>query len=379
LIPLRQPTSVLAGSSLLLALFCPAVVSAGSCPAVPDWKTFVSEMVSPDGRVIDWGTPDQRSTSEGQAYALLMALIASDRSAFDRILQWTENNLAHGDLRSRLPAWHWGRAQDGDWRVIDPNPASDADLWMAYTLIEASRFWKEPRYLELGRSLARLVLEKETQVMPRFGRILLPAPKGFVEPNGSVRVNPSYMPPQILRRLADLFPEDGWEELLDSSMRILLARPNGLQSDWLIIDPQGRPRLEDERGRIGSYAAIRVYLWAGMLSPDAPEGITLRRHLARAVPRLLRKDGILKAHDAVTSQARETLPTGLTATLLPLIRSLRLDTDLARLCLTLGNDPSVLVDGYYTRTLAWLSLAWMHGAFRFGTDGRLILSWSQDP
>ena len=30
--------------------------------------------------------------------------------------------------------------------MLDPNSASDADVWMAYSLVEAGRLWKIPCY-----------------------------------------------------------------------------------------------------------------------------------------------------------------------------------------------------------------------------------------
>ncbi len=45
-----------------------------------------------------------RTTSEGQAYALCFALVANEHREFELLLSWTINNLALGDLRSRQPA-----------------------------------------------------------------------------------------------------------------------------------------------------------------------------------------------------------------------------------------------------------------------------------
>ncbi|MEK9939779.1 MAG: glycosyl hydrolase family 8, partial [Methylotenera sp.] len=77
------------------------------------------------------------TTSEGQAYALFFALVANDQPQFERLLQWTQLNLAQGNLATNLPAWHWGQKADGSWGVIDGNSASDADIWIVYTLLEA--------------------------------------------------------------------------------------------------------------------------------------------------------------------------------------------------------------------------------------------------
>lgn len=118
-----------------------------------DWKAFVDSQIQADGRVIDFTTPEQQSTSEGQSYALFFALVANDRATFETVLGWTANNLCEGQLGGRLPAWQWGRRADGSYGVLDAHSAADADAWIAYALLEAGRLWRAPRYAESGRAL----------------------------------------------------------------------------------------------------------------------------------------------------------------------------------------------------------------------------------
>jgi endoglucanase len=66
---------------------------------------------------------------------------------FDRLLHWTQANLAGGDLQTHLPAWLWGK-QGRPVEDSRPNSASDADVWMAYALIEAGRLWNVPVYTQ---------------------------------------------------------------------------------------------------------------------------------------------------------------------------------------------------------------------------------------
>ena len=127
---------------LIVALFMFSM--AGGCKDGPWrlWNSYANRFVDPSsGRVFD-PRGDQQTTSEGQAYALFFALVDNDRPTFDRVLAWTQGNLAGGDLATHLPAWLWGKNQDGQWTVLDANSASDADTWMAYTLLEAGRLWK---------------------------------------------------------------------------------------------------------------------------------------------------------------------------------------------------------------------------------------------
>ena len=108
------------------------------------WKSYSSRFMDGQVRVIDRDAHD-RTTSEAQAYGLFMALVANSRPRFDGLLRWTQLNLAAGSLESALPAWLWGRGPNDRWQVLDDNSASDADAWMAYTLLEAGQAWREPQ------------------------------------------------------------------------------------------------------------------------------------------------------------------------------------------------------------------------------------------
>ena len=172
------------------------------------WEGYKRGFLEESGRIVEHDE-GARTTSEAEAYGLFFALVADDRAAFDRILQWTQTNLAGGDLRSNLPGWLWGCASDGGWRVLDKNSASDADLWMAYTLIQAGRLWDEPGFTKLGAAIAGQVAGQSVTRIAGVGTLLLPAPVGF-NSKDSVELNPSYMPVQLLYGLAAALPDGPW-------------------------------------------------------------------------------------------------------------------------------------------------------------------------
>ena len=67
----------------------------------PAWEQFKKEYVSAEGRIIDPSDARKITTSEGQSYGLFFALAANDRDGFRKLFEWTQNNLAEGDLRAR--------------------------------------------------------------------------------------------------------------------------------------------------------------------------------------------------------------------------------------------------------------------------------------
>ena len=145
----------------------------------PAWEQFKKDYISEGGRVIDPSDTRKITTSEGQSYALFFALAANDRKAFDLLLTWTRDNLASGDLNAHLPAWLWGQKDKDAWAVIDNNSASDADVWIAWSLVEAGRLWKDRDYTRTGKALLKRIVSEEVVNVPGLGAMLLPGKVGF--------------------------------------------------------------------------------------------------------------------------------------------------------------------------------------------------------
>ncbi|MGN6316362.1 cellulose synthase complex periplasmic endoglucanase BcsZ [Trinickia sp.] len=352
--------------------------SAAACTfGWPLWDRFKQGFLSADGRVIDVGSADERTVSEGQGYALFFALVANDRATFDEVLRWTENNLAAGDLTSHLPAWLWGRAQDGNWRVLDDNSASDADLWIAYALMQAGALWHERSYTARGAVLARHILEQETATLPGLGLTLLPGPQGFHPNPDEWRVNPSYVPLQVLRGLAAQQPDDGrWARLTASASTMLRdSAPRGFAPDWARYRAgQGFLPDTDTQGR-GSYDAIRVYLWAGMLDPTGAGAKRLLEHFKPFADYIAAHGAPYESIDTTTGEAKQTGNAGFSAAAAPFLAALgqraAADAQVRRVQSLEAQEPP----GYYTSVLTLFGLGWRDGLFRFKANGALDVRW----
>lgn len=336
----------------------------------PAWESYKQHMVSPEGRVIDRSTQQQITTSEGQSYALFFALVANDRDSFDRLLNWTRDNLAGGDLASRLPAWQWGLDKTGQWQVLDPNNASDADLWIAYSLLEAGRLWRRPDYLQLGNHVLWRSAAQTLRKLPGLGLMLLPGDVGFESAQGW-RLNPSYVPPQLFARFALIAPI--WSEVAKNSRRLLIdGSPKGFVPDWLIWQAGQGGIIEGQNAK-GSYDAIRVYLWSGMLAPDAPERASLLAHLKPMAEATARLGFVPEQVATATGEHAGTGPVGFSAALFPLLAndSAALSTQRERLRL---NPP--LADAYYNQSLLMFGQGWDEQRYQFDKDGRLQPNWA---
>lgn len=235
-----------------------------------EWIAYREAYIQADGRVID-RSQDDVTTSEGQAYAAARAAWVGDLATFHRVLTWTRHNLQASDPR-RLPAWRWGRRPDGSWGVLDQNPASDADIWLAWSLITAGRRWDRPQWVTDGAALAGEVWDAETAVVSGR-RLLLPGP-WVLGPGGcapeeagpepaTVLVNPSYYMPFAFRLFAEVDPNHAWLGLVDESYRLFdeILAPHGAP-DWVRIDRRTGAVVafaESESARaVSGYEAIRA-------------------------------------------------------------------------------------------------------------------------
>lgn len=328
--------------------------------------------------MIDVGSADSRTVSEGQSYALFFALVANDRPTFDKVLQWTENNLAGGDLTAHLPAWLWGHAPDGRWKVLDENAASDADLWIAYSLLEAGTLWHERAYTSLGARLAKRVLDEETGDLPGLGLTLLPGPQGFHPAPDVWRLNPSYLPLQVIRGIgAQLADDPRWPGLATTSARVLEASAlNGFAPDWSRFRTEHGFVPDDVTQARGSYDAIRVYLWTGML--DSRDG-----GASRLLERFAPFADFIAAHGAppetVDTATGEPGPNpgnaGFAAAAVPFLVARKQDALADAQARRADSLAAQSAPAYYDSVLMLFGLGWRDGRYRFGPDGGLDAAW----
>lgn len=257
-------------------------------------RRFLDRYMRPDGRVV---RPTQSATtvSEGQAYALLIAVALGDENRFGRVLTWARDNLREG---GPLMGWLW---RDG--AVVDRSPASDADVDAARALVLAADRFGVDDYRDAGVRVARSVVNRLT-VPAGDNRVLVAGPWATTAPRF---VNPSYLSPRALRVLETATGDPVWAELGRSSYRIvdqLTAVRPGLPPDWARLTDRQAVRPAPPPGRphdraVYSHDAARVLVRMG--ADCRPAG---RRLAARAWP-FLREAA---AHGMVTTYTLDGQP-----------------------------------------------------------------------
>ena len=336
----------------------------------PAWGVFKKRFIAPQGRVIDDADERLITTSEGQSYAMFFALVNDDQPLFDKLLRWAVAHLAQGDLARHLPAWLWGRQETGQWGVLDDNSAADSDLWIAYNLLEAGRLWRVREYTLLGHQLLRLITAREVVELPGFGPLLLPGARGFTGPDQWL-FNPSYLPPQLVQRMALLWPESIWPELAANTTHFLeQTAPLGIAPDWVLREGE-RWSFPTATEQWASYNAIRVYLWVGLLNEQAKDAKRLKNHFQQSLAFIHQDYKPFEQMEVLKGRGRGVGPVGFSAALLPLFAQ----GDFAQHQRTRIAQTELESLGYYGSALLLFAQGWEQGRYHFDEQGFVVPKW----
>lgn len=219
------------------------------------YEVYKKDYMTKEGRIID---PDKCdiTTSEGQSYMLFMSKALNDKKTFDLVYTWTKKNLKRKD---NLFSWTWGKGQDGKYKVLDYNSASDADIDIAFCLISAYESWKDKKYLKDAIPIINSIWNKETKLIG-LRRVLMPGVAQVT--SQKIEINPSYFSPYAFKVFNKYNRRHNWNKLVDSSYyylnSVIKKTKTGLPPNWFLIQ-NGRIVLENSERSDFSYDAIRIF------------------------------------------------------------------------------------------------------------------------
>ena len=264
----RHPVSAAFRVLVIIASAGLAVVIAGcgSSGQQQEATRFLETYARPDGRVVrlDQG---KDTVSEGQAYGMLLAEVTGDTSAFARIWTWTQRHL---QLPNYLFAFHANAAG----QVVSTEPASDADLLIAWALLRYSGPDAAARHRD-GRQVADAILAHEVTTAQDGMPVLTAGPWATTQP---VTIDPSYWSLTAFQGLAKLTGNQEWLRL--ESGAVTLAREitkNGQQlpPDWARLHtgdapvPEPSPNGSAPVAQYGLDAQRTVVWFAASCNPQA--------------------------------------------------------------------------------------------------------------
>ncbi len=223
------------------------------------WQGYQHQFIDAEGRVFRPYNQDD-TVSEGQAYAMLMAVALDDQQTFDRVFNWAKQHLSRSErFGDHLLAWHW----DVDKGVTDWNSAADAEVDMALALLLAHARWQDQQYRRDALPLLQDILALETDVIGGE-RYLLPG-NWRVETEAWL-LNPSYFSPAHFRLFYAVTGDERWNELLRStytflnrlSLQATIPVRSGLVPDWIGIDPEGHLKMAEGFSHDVTWDAVRM-------------------------------------------------------------------------------------------------------------------------
>ncbi len=233
------------------------------------WHLYKTRFMQADGRVVDNVNGDI-THSESQGYGMLLAVAANDRASFDKIWQWTQDNLFIRE--DKLAAWRWD--PNSDPHVQDMNNATDGELLIAWALVRARLLWREEKYLNQARTIAIEIRNKLVIETP-YGLALLPGAGGFSEEeqeDGPI-INLSYWVFPAIAELGLIDPQFPDEELIETGITLLREAsfgPTGLPANWISVTSEGvKPAVNFDAHF--SYDAIRIPLYLAWYTNAYPD------------------------------------------------------------------------------------------------------------
>jgi endoglucanase len=232
----------------------------------PQAAAFLTTYVKPDGRV---NRPDQGNdtVSEGQAYGLLLAETTGRDHLFNLIWQWTQVHLQQGN---GLFAWNANAAG----QILSPEPASDADLLIAWALLRYSGPGAIAVHRD-GQRVANAVLAYEVTAGPGGMPILTAGPWATGRP---ATLDPSYWSLPALTGLAQLTGDQEWQRLADNAELLTWQLTQGgrlLPPDWAELTaagevfPESAPNGSASQPQYGLDAQRTVAWFAASCDPQA--------------------------------------------------------------------------------------------------------------
>jgi hypothetical protein len=276
---------------LAVALFAAAFV-VGGCGAADsppsqtdlakrDATRFLERFVTRDGRVVrrDQGGD---TVSEGQAYALLLAVATRDRQTFGKVWRWTQHNLQRDD---GLLSWHW---QHG--HVDDDQPSADADLDAAHALALAALRFREPRLAAEARRIGQAMRATET-IDTSAGGVVAAGPWAAAQR----LANPSYTDPGAIAVLSRLGDGASWQRLARASTRMVgsVAHARSLPPDWATVNGDARANPSSPPGQTGAAAEYSFDAARVPIRFAASCSLTGRKVAAALWPRLRTNPALL--------------------------------------------------------------------------------------
>nr|WP_038381562.1 glycosyl hydrolase family 8 [Pantoea sp. IMH] len=249
------------------------ILSCAQVSAAEGWGAFKGRYMTSEGRIQDTGN-NNISHTEGQGYAMLMAVWYNDRSGFDSLWRWTQQHLQN----PQTGLFYWKYTPSAADPVADKNNASDGDVLIAWALLKAGEKWNNNAFLAASDKIQKAIVARDVITFAGY-TVMLPGNNGFNK-TSYVVLNPSYFLFPAWQDFARRSHLKVWNSLIDSGMALLEKMRFGqaaLPTDWVALNADGSVAPATAWPARFSYDAIRVPLYLYWYDPQSLQLVPYQR------------------------------------------------------------------------------------------------------
>lgn len=213
-------------------------------------KPFYESDLKPyykDGFYID---AQNAGNSESQSYALLQSYWAGDKETFDKVWEWSKENLQR--KTDHLFSWKFNYPPDTlKVQISDRNSATDADTDIAYALLKAGEDWKNSKHIAEAKLIIKDLWEIETASASGKRNIIAGS---WANKKDRVILNPSYFSPFAYRVFAKYDADHDWESLINDGYSTLSkVSGNELRKNTDIFLPPNWAVSNSKNGEVSTF------------------------------------------------------------------------------------------------------------------------------
>jgi endoglucanase len=181
----------------------------------------------------------------------------------------------------------------------------------------------------------------------------------------------------IYQQFKKLYPHSPWHQLHEGSAKLILdTATEGVSPDWVMYDANNGFYYNRKTSDIGSYNAIRVYLWASMMANDAPYKKELLAQFNPFIKTINERGYVPLNTFAKSGKSEKTGPLGFNSALLPLLAAQGNESLVMAIKQKLMVDKSFTQTRYYDSVLNLFGTSTLNKRFSITADGTLQPMWS---
>lgn len=176
------------------------------------WELYKEKFILDSGMIV---SPSSSISGKDQSIALMRAVMAQDKDAFDSIYSWTKRNLLLKDKKLFATSID---VEDELSRNFGTTTLTDQEI--AFALLLAYREWNSEEYLTEAKAIIADIWKHETVTIS--GKRYIVAGDWTAGNLSRYTINPSYYSPLTYKLFSEYDRDNNWLQIVDTSYDMLI-------------------------------------------------------------------------------------------------------------------------------------------------------------